>query len=235
VRRSLDALHSLLGMSGEAGAQALYQQVRRVYVPLLEQAAGPPGGWLPQLQAAGRAHRRSAARLLRRQPVPAPPTLSGMQVSPTSTGDAPPSCSSTTNRPRASGSRWSSATSSRWPPPAAPTRRWRSWASAARIRRAGHRLPHARARRHEAAARGAARHRHVVRLLATAYAEKDVAIAAVNQGKVLRILEKPLDGEATREACAKRWPVPQRRRWSAWSTRAGWPRCARRSASWPTN
>lgn len=42
--------------------------------------------------------------------------------------------------------------------------------------------------------------RHVVRLLATAYAEKDVAIAAVNQGKVLRILEKPLDGDATREA-----------------------------------
>jgi two-component system response regulator PhcR len=42
--------------------------------------------------------------------------------------------------------------------------------------------------------------RHVVRLLATAYAEKDVAIAAVNQGKVLRILEKPLDGESTREA-----------------------------------
>jgi two-component system response regulator PhcR len=43
-------------------------------------------------------------------------------------------------------------------------------------------------------------HRHLVRLLATAYAEKDVAIAAVNQGKVLRILEKPLDGVATREA-----------------------------------
>ena len=42
--------------------------------------------------------------------------------------------------------------------------------------------------------------RHVIRLLATAYAEKDVAIAAVNHGKVLRILEKPLDGEATREA-----------------------------------
>lgn len=42
--------------------------------------------------------------------------------------------------------------------------------------------------------------RHVIRLLATAYAEKDVAIAAVNQGKVLRILEKPLDGGATREA-----------------------------------
>lgn len=43
-------------------------------------------------------------------------------------------------------------------------------------------------------------YRHVVRLLATAYAERDVAIAAVNQGKVLRILEKPLDGEGTREA-----------------------------------
>src|SRR5881227_4502597 len=43
-------------------------------------------------------------------------------------------------------------------------------------------------------------HRHLVRLLATAYAEKDVAIAAVNHGKVLRILEKPLDEQVTREA-----------------------------------
>jgi two-component system response regulator PhcR len=43
-------------------------------------------------------------------------------------------------------------------------------------------------------------HRHLVRLLATAYAEKDVAIAAVNQGRVLRILEKPLDEQVTREA-----------------------------------
>jgi two-component system response regulator PhcR len=42
--------------------------------------------------------------------------------------------------------------------------------------------------------------RHLVRLLATAYAEKEVAIAAVNQGKVLRILEKPLDEAPTREA-----------------------------------
>jgi len=42
--------------------------------------------------------------------------------------------------------------------------------------------------------------RHLVRLLATAYAEKDVAIAAVNHGKVLRILEKPLDETQTREA-----------------------------------
>ena len=36
-------------------------------------------------------------------------------------------------------------------------------------------------------------HRPVVRLLVTAFAEKDVAIAAVNQGQVFRILEKPLD------------------------------------------
>jgi two-component system response regulator PhcR len=43
-------------------------------------------------------------------------------------------------------------------------------------------------------------HRHLVRLLVTAYAEKDVAIAAVNQGRVLRILEKPLEDEPTREA-----------------------------------
>jgi two-component system, response regulator PhcR len=43
-------------------------------------------------------------------------------------------------------------------------------------------------------------HRHLVRLLATAHAEKDVAIAAVNEGKVLRILEKPLDEALTSEA-----------------------------------
>ncbi len=43
-------------------------------------------------------------------------------------------------------------------------------------------------------------HRHLIRLLVTAYAEKDVAIAAVNQGQVLRILEKPLDEQLTREA-----------------------------------
>ena len=36
-----DVLHSLLGMSGEAGAPALYQAVRRVYVPMLEQGSWP--------------------------------------------------------------------------------------------------------------------------------------------------------------------------------------------------
>lgn len=43
-------------------------------------------------------------------------------------------------------------------------------------------------------------YRHVVRLLASAYAEKDVAIAAVNEGHVYRILEKPLDEVSTRAA-----------------------------------
>ena len=42
--------------------------------------------------------------------------------------------------------------------------------------------------------------RHMVRMLASAYAEKEMAIAAVNQGKVLRILEKPLDNALTRTA-----------------------------------
>ncbi len=39
---SLEVLHSLLGMSGEAGAQALYQSVRRAYVPMVETRAWPP-------------------------------------------------------------------------------------------------------------------------------------------------------------------------------------------------
>jgi two-component system, response regulator PhcR len=43
-------------------------------------------------------------------------------------------------------------------------------------------------------------HRHVVRLLATAYAEKDVAVAAINQGRVLQILEKPFDEAQVRSA-----------------------------------
>jgi two-component system CAI-1 autoinducer sensor kinase/phosphatase CqsS len=51
VQASLAALHSLLGMSGEAGAQALYQHVRKLYVPLLEQGQWPAAAdWLPQVQ-----------------------------------------------------------------------------------------------------------------------------------------------------------------------------------------
>ncbi|GAB3661189.1 hypothetical protein GCM10028813_38910 [Ramlibacter alkalitolerans] len=47
---SLAALHSLLGMSGEAGAQGLYQHVRKLYVPLLEHGQWPGADWLPQLE-----------------------------------------------------------------------------------------------------------------------------------------------------------------------------------------
>lgn len=53
----LSALHTLLGMSGEAGAQALYRQVRQVYVPLLEDNRWPAEGWVRELQSlAERSH-----------------------------------------------------------------------------------------------------------------------------------------------------------------------------------
>ena len=38
---SLDALHSLLGLSGEAGALALYREVRRLHAPLVERGQWP--------------------------------------------------------------------------------------------------------------------------------------------------------------------------------------------------
>lgn len=44
------------------------------------------------------------------------------------------------------------------------------------------------------------RHPHIVRLLVTAYADKDMALAAVNQGHVQKILEKPLDDATLRAA-----------------------------------
>jgi two-component system, response regulator PhcR len=43
------------------------------------------------------------------------------------------------------------------------------------------------------------RYGHVSRLLMSAYADKDVAMAAVNQGQVEQILEKPLDEALTRQ------------------------------------
>jgi CheY-like chemotaxis protein/HPt (histidine-containing phosphotransfer) domain-containing protein len=50
--RAQEALHSLLGMSGEAGALALYQRIRGIYVPVLEEGRWPPpGDWLPTVQA----------------------------------------------------------------------------------------------------------------------------------------------------------------------------------------
>ena len=48
----LDALHSLLGMSGEAGAAALYQRVRSYYVPMLEAHRWPGGAdWPAEIRA----------------------------------------------------------------------------------------------------------------------------------------------------------------------------------------
>src|SRR5690606_33321233 len=41
-------------------------------------------------------------------------------------------------------------------------------------------------------------HPHVVRVLMSAYADKDVALQAVNLGRVEHILEKPLDEALTR-------------------------------------
>jgi CheY-like chemotaxis protein/HPt (histidine-containing phosphotransfer) domain-containing protein len=41
LQACLDVLHSLLGMSGEAGAPALYQAVRRIYVPMIETKEWP--------------------------------------------------------------------------------------------------------------------------------------------------------------------------------------------------
>lgn len=52
LKEALDALHSLLGMSGEAGALALHQLVRRIYVPMVEEHRWPPAdGWLAQIRA----------------------------------------------------------------------------------------------------------------------------------------------------------------------------------------
>lgn len=54
-------------------------------------------------------------------------------------------------------------------------------------------------------------HRHVVRLLATAYAEKDVAVAAINQGRVVRILEKPFDDAQVRSALREALEIHRQR------------------------
>jgi CheY-like chemotaxis protein/signal transduction histidine kinase len=52
LKACTDTMHSLLGMSGEAGAQALYQAVRRVYVPMVETQTWPAqAGWMQQIAA----------------------------------------------------------------------------------------------------------------------------------------------------------------------------------------
>jgi two-component system, CAI-1 autoinducer sensor kinase/phosphatase CqsS len=56
LQASLDALHSLLGMSGEAGAQVLYRLVRGFYVPMVETHAWPlDATWIAQIKTAAAA------------------------------------------------------------------------------------------------------------------------------------------------------------------------------------
>jgi two-component system CAI-1 autoinducer sensor kinase/phosphatase CqsS len=51
LQASMDTLHSLLGMSGEAGAPALYQAVRAVYVPMAETRGWPAGDtWVDRIK-----------------------------------------------------------------------------------------------------------------------------------------------------------------------------------------
>jgi CheY-like chemotaxis protein len=52
LTQAIDALHSLLGMSVDAGASALYRLVRAIYVPMIEAGAWPSQlGWLEQISA----------------------------------------------------------------------------------------------------------------------------------------------------------------------------------------
>lgn len=52
LEAGLDALHSLLGMSGEAGAAALHQRVRSYYVPMVEGRGWPDGDdWPVEIRA----------------------------------------------------------------------------------------------------------------------------------------------------------------------------------------
>jgi two-component system, CAI-1 autoinducer sensor kinase/phosphatase CqsS len=51
LEATLDAMHSLLGMSGEAGALALYRRLRQLYVPMVEQRRWPAtSGWLNDVE-----------------------------------------------------------------------------------------------------------------------------------------------------------------------------------------
>lgn len=70
LQRSLDLLHSLLGTSGEAGAQALYQLVRGIYVPMIEGHSWPASaGWVKQIGALAADTEHALQRYGARQPV----------------------------------------------------------------------------------------------------------------------------------------------------------------------
>ena len=51
LKASLDALHSLVGMSGEVGASALHLYTRHIYQAMVEGHCWPAEeGWLPRIQ-----------------------------------------------------------------------------------------------------------------------------------------------------------------------------------------
>ncbi len=53
LKACLDAMHSMLGISGEAGAQGLYRVTRSIYVPALESKSWPmQPDWLAQIKSA---------------------------------------------------------------------------------------------------------------------------------------------------------------------------------------
>jgi CheY-like chemotaxis protein len=60
LQSTLDALHSLVGMAGEAGAQALHRRSRELYVPMLETQAWPANDdWVEELRILGQASNRA--------------------------------------------------------------------------------------------------------------------------------------------------------------------------------
>ena len=73
LQASMDALHSLLGISGEAGAQALHRLVRSVYAPMVEAGTWPPDdAWLaPVRTAAANAQQALTAYAAARSPATA--------------------------------------------------------------------------------------------------------------------------------------------------------------------
>ena len=50
-KRTEEALHTLVGLSGETGAQALHACAKRHYRSMLSQALPPDGGWVEELQS----------------------------------------------------------------------------------------------------------------------------------------------------------------------------------------
>ncbi|MGE3345876.1 MAG: response regulator [Ramlibacter sp.] len=70
LRASIETMHSLLGISGEAGAGALYRLVRRLYVPMVEEHSLPSvPGWEAQVHALAQ-QTQAALRAYGTQPSP---------------------------------------------------------------------------------------------------------------------------------------------------------------------